>query len=233
MAAVTVNGVWQPPTVLDATGGARNYWPRASASVGEAFDVVWQRNDSTGVHVMYSRWTVDGGWTNPTVLTIGFNPTIAHDDSGNVVISYVDVNNGMIASPEWAAEQAKAISATDLPDTTAMVVKAITASGVTQLSATGKRAAGPQSAAHAGSVTVCWQEDDNGWQIVARTYASTEQPHVQFDDVPADRWSYAAVTAVVAAGLMSGETSSHFGATDPMTREQLAVVLARALARWH
>ena len=50
-----------------------------------------------------------------------------------------------------------------------------------------------------------------------------------FSDVPASAWFAPYVSAAVQAGLVQGLSATSFGPNDPVTREQMAVLLARAL----
>ncbi|UKS29685.1 S-layer homology domain-containing protein [Paenibacillus sp. HWE-109] len=52
---------------------------------------------------------------------------------------------------------------------------------------------------------------------------------VRFADVPASAWYASAVNAAVASGLVSGIGPGGFAPNDPITREQMAVVIAGAL----
>jgi len=51
-----------------------------------------------------------------------------------------------------------------------------------------------------------------------------------FTDVPLDYWSYPQVKAVEAAGIVKGYTDGTYKPTDPVTRDQMAVYISRALA---
>ncbi|WP_042169385.1 S-layer homology domain-containing protein [Paenibacillus gorillae] len=51
----------------------------------------------------------------------------------------------------------------------------------------------------------------------------------RFADVPASAWYASAVEAAVASGLVSGIDDDSFAPNDPITREQMAVVIDRAL----
>jgi hypothetical protein len=52
----------------------------------------------------------------------------------------------------------------------------------------------------------------------------------KFTDVPASEWYFSTVNAAAEAGLVSGYTANTFGPNDPVTREQMAVMISRALA---
>ncbi len=52
---------------------------------------------------------------------------------------------------------------------------------------------------------------------------------VKFTDLPADYWCAADVAVAVKAGLVSGYGNGLFGPNDPITREQMAAMLVRAL----
>ncbi|MBO8137680.1 MAG: S8 family serine peptidase [Desulfotomaculum sp.] len=51
-----------------------------------------------------------------------------------------------------------------------------------------------------------------------------------FRDVPADAWYRGAVGAAVSARLVAGYSEHTFGPNDPITREQMAVMIARAVS---
>lgn len=51
---------------------------------------------------------------------------------------------------------------------------------------------------------------------------------VSYDDVPLTSWYASAVRNCVKAGIIAGYDSKHFGPNDPVTRQQAAVILARA-----
>lgn len=59
-----------------------------------------------------------------------------------------------------------------------------------------------------------------------------------FVDVPADRWSRRYIETAVALGLLKGDPNGRFRPTDPITREEIAVLAVRlaendlALRRW-
>lgn len=52
-----------------------------------------------------------------------------------------------------------------------------------------------------------------------------------FKDVPADFWAAKEIEAVRAAGLMSGRPDGTFGPNEPVTRAQLAVILAKLMKK--
>lgn len=52
-----------------------------------------------------------------------------------------------------------------------------------------------------------------------------------FKDVPADYWAAKEIEAVRAAGLMGGREDGTFGPGEPVTRAQLAVILAKLLKK--
>lgn len=54
-----------------------------------------------------------------------------------------------------------------------------------------------------------------------------------FADVPSSAWYAPYVGAAVAAGLVTGVTPTAFGPNDPVTREEMAVMLARAFKLKH
>ena len=51
---------------------------------------------------------------------------------------------------------------------------------------------------------------------------------VNYEDVPLTTWYASAVRNCVKAGIIAGYDSKHFGPNDPVTRQQAAVILARA-----
>ena len=51
---------------------------------------------------------------------------------------------------------------------------------------------------------------------------------LEFDDVPEDSWAYPYILSAVNKGIVSGKTQNTFGMGDYITREQIAVILARA-----
>lgn len=66
--------------------------------------------------------------------------------------------------------------------------------------------------------------------MLVRVLGIPEQAgNVQFADVPAGAWYYNAVGAGVQAGIVSGYNAQDFGPDDPVTREQMACMLERAL----
>ncbi|MEA5091429.1 MAG: S-layer homology domain-containing protein, partial [Acidaminococcaceae bacterium] len=52
-----------------------------------------------------------------------------------------------------------------------------------------------------------------------------------FSDVPAGHWSYAAVAKLSAAGVVDGYPDGSFKGNEPMTRYEMAQIVARALAK--
>jgi len=52
----------------------------------------------------------------------------------------------------------------------------------------------------------------------------------RFWDVLADQWAYSAIEACVAAGIVSGYPEGDYKPSDPVTRDQMAVYISRALA---
>ncbi len=60
------------------------------------------------------------------------------------------------------------------------------------------------------------------------------KPSVQlmgrFNDVPADKWYFSTVNTAASAGLISGYSNSVFGPDDLVTREQMAIMISKALA---
>ncbi|WP_225442592.1 S8 family serine peptidase [Paenibacillus lycopersici] len=51
----------------------------------------------------------------------------------------------------------------------------------------------------------------------------------RFDDVPADNWAYAPIMSAAGAGWIGGYPGGGFGPARPVTREEMAVILLRAL----
>lgn len=51
----------------------------------------------------------------------------------------------------------------------------------------------------------------------------------RFFDVPADSWYFSAVNKAAEVGIISGYSSTIFGPGDPITREQIAVIISRAM----
>jgi len=64
---------------------------------------------------------------------------------------------------------------------------------------------------------------------VTEKMANTTKKEGPFKDVPADFWAADAIRIVRDAGLMSGRADGTFGPNDPVTRAQMASVLARLL----
>lgn len=56
-----------------------------------------------------------------------------------------------------------------------------------------------------------------------------ETAEAAFTDVAADRWSYASIAAAYKHGIVSGYPDGSFGAANPITREEMAVMVYRAL----
>lgn len=67
--------------------------------------------------------------------------------------------------------------------------------------------------------------------LLVRALKLVESPSdaAVFKDVPANAWYRGAVGAAVNAGLVVGYTERTFGPNDPITREQMAVMVARAV----
>jgi|LSQX01.1.fsa_nt_gb hypothetical protein len=63
--------------------------------------------------------------------------------------------------------------------------------------------------------------------------AMGEQPGTymtgRFYDVPADAWYFSAVNRAAEVGIISGYSSTSFGPRDPVTREQIAAIISRAM----
>jgi hypothetical protein len=58
----------------------------------------------------------------------------------------------------------------------------------------------------------------------------TVQIYGKFNDVPADKWCFNTVNTAADLGLLSGYSQNSFGPDDPVTREQMAVMITRALS---
>ncbi|MEW6697933.1 MAG: S8 family serine peptidase [Bacillota bacterium] len=66
--------------------------------------------------------------------------------------------------------------------------------------------------------------------MLVRTLGLPEDPKgVQFTDMPQDYWCAGAVGTGVKMGLVAGYGSGAFGPNDPITREQMAAMLVRAI----
>jgi len=61
------------------------------------------------------------------------------------------------------------------------------------------------------------------------TSSGTSVPTGPFVDVPPDHWAADAIRIVKEAGLMTGREDGTFGPNDPVTRAQLAAILARLM----
>lgn len=66
-------------------------------------------------------------------------------------------------------------------------------------------------------------------RMEAWTVVDSVLPTAPFPDVPTDRWSAEAIRKCKDAGLMVGEPDGNFYPTRPVTREELAAVVARGL----
>ena len=58
----------------------------------------------------------------------------------------------------------------------------------------------------------------------------TIQIQGRFNDVPADEWYFNVINTAADVGLLNGYTPTTFGPEDPITREQIAVMITRALS---
>lgn len=59
---------------------------------------------------------------------------------------------------------------------------------------------------------------------------STVQLMGRFNDVSKDKWYFSTVNTAANAGIISGYSATRFGPEDPVTREQMAVMIAKAMA---
>ena len=82
---------------------------------------------------------------------------------------------------------------------------------------------------------------DNGQTLVVNFWdglPGADWYHIQvqvtypttFPDVPADYWAYSQITACVNAHIVAGYLDGTYKPTDPVTRDQMAVYISRALA---
>lgn len=70
-----------------------------------------------------------------------------------------------------------------------------------------------------------------GWeQFIERVKSKMEKPG-PFPDVDPGRWSSGAIQQVKDAGIMAGYPSGEFKPSQPVTREELAVVISKILGR--
>ncbi|MNI12874.1 Endoglucanase precursor [compost metagenome] len=67
--------------------------------------------------------------------------------------------------------------------------------------------------------------------MIARSLHLKGSGQIYFDDVPQDAWYAQAVSSAVEAGLISGRTPQLFAPEEPITREEMAVILVRAAGK--
>lgn len=67
---------------------------------------------------------------------------------------------------------------------------------------------------------------NEGDEIVA-----AEPSKTGFKDVPAGHWAESAIMAAKAAGIMTGRSADTFGLGEPVTREEMAAIVAKLLVR--
>lgn len=66
-------------------------------------------------------------------------------------------------------------------------------------------------------------------KLVAEAFAGdVEGAEISFNDVPQSRWSYPYISKAKAAGLISGYSDTQFGATDLISRQDMAVIIYNA-----
>ncbi len=66
-------------------------------------------------------------------------------------------------------------------------------------------------------------------KLVAEAFAGdVEGAEINFNDVPKSRWSYPYISKAKAAGLISGYSDTQFGATDLISRQDMAVIIYNA-----
>ncbi|MGI6413063.1 MAG: S-layer homology domain-containing protein [Syntrophomonadaceae bacterium] len=67
--------------------------------------------------------------------------------------------------------------------------------------------------------------------LLLRDIGAEQKLHLtgRFYDVPADKWYFNVVNTAAELGLVTGYTDKNFGPDDPVTREQMAVMIKRAL----
>ncbi|MBQ6529449.1 MAG: S-layer homology domain-containing protein, partial [Clostridia bacterium] len=61
--------------------------------------------------------------------------------------------------------------------------------------------------------------------------ADTENAKCSFEDVPEDAWYYGAVAAAYEMGVVSGFSDTYFGASENITRQDMAAMLMRLTAK--
>jgi len=73
------------------------------------------------------------------------------------------------------------------------------------------------------------QEQFTKMVVIAKGLSEYKPSKQTFRDVSKDRWSYGFIEAAAKAGYIKGDTNDNFGPNEPITREQLAVILIRVL----
>ena len=64
--------------------------------------------------------------------------------------------------------------------------------------------------------------------VVAAFASETDEANIIFEDVPADRWSHSYIAKAKSAGLVNGYSETKFGATDLISRQDMAVIIYNA-----
>jgi len=64
--------------------------------------------------------------------------------------------------------------------------------------------------------------------MISRVFGYTVQTQISFKDVKASDWYSGALSKAVAAGIVSGYDNNTFGPVSPITRQEAAVIIARA-----
>jgi hypothetical protein len=67
--------------------------------------------------------------------------------------------------------------------------------------------------------------------FVALAGVPVRAPATPFADVPADRWAYQAIAALAADGLVDGYPDGSFKGDRPLTRYEMAAIVARVIAK--
>ncbi|MDB5054145.1 MAG: hypothetical protein JWM44_2195 [Bacilli bacterium] len=65
--------------------------------------------------------------------------------------------------------------------------------------------------------------------LINRSFEFNEWAEVTFTDVPAKNWAYTEVAKAVKAGYIQGYDKDTFGANNPISREEVAVIVHRLL----
>jgi len=64
--------------------------------------------------------------------------------------------------------------------------------------------------------------------VVAAFASETNESEIMFKDVPSDRWSYSYIAKAKSARLINGYSETEFGATDLISRQDMAVIIYNA-----